>query len=803
MKEKIRHFFNYQNYDYKFTLRRFIDRCRRCVSLLFKQTGTIRRIGLIIMSLLVVQGILHFLDIASLSTNVLANIFISAGAMTGGIIAIVFTLSIFAQQNAANLYSSQYFEVYTHDWKEKSTYFVIVIIILLFFGAGIFFNSSSQILTETIKISGIYFSLFSIGLIFALIDWQYEHVRIKINPLNALKFLEKQAIKSLNDIHKNAERIAKIIKAKNTDVTKELALASAYNYLSPYIANIDKQLENLFEISMKLSDRQEVNATNRGLAAVHNILSKYFELRKDSSLALTSHLYILAVESDSQGFLTKSLERLNSAGEKFIRTKKTENAIYIIDIYKSLARHVKEIKFLGQSNENPIFEQIKGYFIYYIDFAVREKDQEIVFQGVQALKNFALIAIEKKLLPALLGIQKDFMKLATFGITEKKTFIIDVCVDGWLTIIKNVFFYKFFVTRYAISEALDNIGKTTVYMYMATKTGYLSNDFISSMSLSKPYNEMSETISLILSNYFEIKKEREKSSYKSDVVVLFKELYSSLRNLSEEIKECSSVLIDSIGRLIFYIDSSLIKLVKEDDFNDIRDSLLKCLGWYIHLPSLFVYHTEIFKSSNAFNTLIDSIAKTGIMLFKIKDSDKLIMDCVSALNSTVKQSLKKIERGHGYDEPRIMQKLVYLGVLALKHNKESILTEVGIRIYEFEELYKKKYLSDLRLPKGIDPDKVIGLPKEDQLYLDIFEWRNDFVQHKYNRHRLMDDSKDRMFGLIDELDIDRFMFEIWGSFPDGSSIEQEIEEKFKKERKTVKIKELIIILQNIFNNKSK
>lgn len=788
---------SYFCYGYKIITWRFTTRCRKLSFIFSDYSDSFRRIILIVTPFAISFFIIQSVNISSLANNLFATYLITVGAMTGGIISIVFTLSIFAQQNAADLYSSQYFEVYAHDWKEKFIYGLIVIITLIFFGLGVFFYTDSQVITEAVKICTVYFSLFLIGLIFALVDRQYENIRRKVNPINALTFLEKQAIKFLNSVHKDAKRIAKIIKAKNTETSEELALVSVYNnYLFPHLTNLDRQIENLFEISMKLSERQEIKTTNRGLSAVHNILTKYFELRKTSSMALASRIDFFVVESDSQSFLTKTFERFNNTGEKFIRSQKVENAIFIIDIYKSLAKNSKEIEFINRENENPIFDQTKGYFILYLEFAIREKNHEIVFQSAQALNHFALIAVEKNLQASLFGIQKNFQKLANFGVVEKKTFIVDECFRGWLLIIQNVFMCNFFVAKFAVSEALKDIKDTTVYVHMAIKTGYLEDNFTSRMTLSRAYDEMMVSIHLIINNFFELKDGKEKSYYKSNIIELFEELCSSLRRLSEEINDCDSTLIDSIGRLIFNINSLIINLLEKDEFNDGKDDLLKQLGWNIHLPYWFFHHAENFESSNALNTLTDSVVKTGLLLFKTKDNEKLIMDCVNSLYSITKQSLEKTKGGSGCDEPRIMKKIVYLGVLALKHNKQDILIEVGLKIYEFEELYKVKYLSNLKLPKGVDPDNVIGMPKKDQLYQEIFKWRDDFARHKYNRHGLMDDAKDKMFELIDELDIDRFMFEVWSSFPAHSSIQQEIEEKYRKKIKQENIAKLIMVLKS-------
>lgn len=57
-----------------------------------------------------------------------------------------------------------------------------------------------------------------------------------------------------------------------------------------------------------------------------------------------------------------------------------------------------------------------------------------------------------------------------------------------------------------------------------------------------------------------------------------------------------------------------------------------------------------------------------------------------------------------------MLKPCYLRVLALEEKNRRIVTEIGVSIYEFDELFQKKYFSNLH--PGIDPDKgtVIVFP---------------------------------------------------------------------------------------------
>ena len=57
--------------------------------------------------------------------------------------------------------------------------------------------------------------------------------------------------------------------------------------------------------------------------------------------------------------------------------------------------------------------------------------------------------------------------------------------------------------------------------------------------------------------------------------------------------------------------------------------------------------------------------------------------------------------------------------------------------------------------------------------------------------RIRDDAQAIMYSLVEPIDIDRFMFEVWGSFPADSEIEVEIQEKFKRKAELKKLVNLL------------
>ena len=298
-------------------------------------------------------------------------------------------------------------------------------------------------------------------------------------------------------------------------------------------------------------------------------------------------------------------------------------------------------------------------------------------------------------------------------------------------------------------------------------------------------------VTSITSTLYNLQDDKTMKFYKYHLINFMEKLYGSLRTMSEELQNADRVFIDSIGRLLSDINELIVQLLDSQEFEEQRDDLEKRLAWNIHLPYWFLHNAKQVRLSHAFDTLYEVPAKTGISLFQKSFVDNLIEDCIDCLYSMVKHVLEYSTDGNHYAEPRLMERIVYLGILALKHNKQGLFVNVGIKIYEFEDLYFKKYIAALKLPEGVDPLSVSGLPKKERLLNEVFQWRDQFNRNKYDSHRLSDRAEEKMYPLIDESDIDRFIFEVWGIILDDSSLNKEIEQRDRKQL----LRRLLIALQ--------
>ncbi len=786
MKERKRGYRQYLKYNWALTVWICRLRIKRLLNYLRNHFDVLLRASFIGLALFI--GLLfEIFGGTAFTQDILSNYLMAIGAMSGGIIAIVFTISIFLLQNAADLYSSQYFEIYIHDFREKLIYFFVTIITIIFFGAGLYVGSLGKVEDITSSVI-VWVSLVLIGTIFILIDWQYKIVRQKINPSKAIEFLEEQGVKFLDQAQTDAKQIAKIIILRDKKVTEHEVLAEIYNRpLQPYINNLDRQLENIIEISTKLADKQEVATVNRGLTAFYNVFRKFLEVRKTSSVAIPSDVAFLAIESDSQSFIFRNFDRLNKIGEKFIKEGKDENATYILTIYDLLAKKAKDITYLGVSGASPILETLIGCLENFIEMGMRHKNLEVVFQGTEKLGNIAIDVAEIGLSPALKGIQDKVFEIAIYGITEKRTVIVDKCNDVYLRIIDALFISKKIVARYYSNDVLKNISLIAQYVFLAKSKGILINDFGSSFTMIRAYDKLYALVINIVNHYSALTNEKEKDRYRSDVTHLFNDIYTSLQIMSENLKHCDNLIIESIGRLTYNINDLITSLIENPEFDDEKDKLHKRLSMNIHLPAWFAYYADKFNAgSNNFRSLTESVVKTGILAFeKLNDKD-LVKLAIDSLSSLTNHALAKNTDSYGYDEPRIFKKACYLGILALKKGWKDIFEEVVTKIHDFESKYENKYFSNM--PPEIDPDRLS--PSKDQLKVELVRWSDEFDHERFNGNLgIRDDAESMMYNLIEREDIDWFIYRVWGKWDAHSSINDAIEKEITEANEKAKAEE--------------
>jgi len=162
--------------------------------------------------------------------------------------------------------------------------------------------------------------------------------------------------------------------------------------------------------------------------------------------------------------------------------------------------------------------------------------------------------------------------------------------------------------------------------------------------------------------------------------------------------------------------------------------------------------------------------------------EKIAQDAIDAVTQIAIDIFEK-EGGeciYGRTPPRTMETACYIGIVALKNKMPVIVEHLKKQLDKFQEKYEKETIS--KLPKD---HKGIG-PRKDQICHDLFRLRDDCMEAMHDRlsRRIIDRASDRLLEKIDLADLDRFIYEFWKTWVEGSSIEAEIAAENQKGKET-------------------
>jgi hypothetical protein len=278
-------------------------------------------------------------------------------------------------------------------------------------------------------------------------------------------------------------------------------------------------------------------------------------------------------------------------------------------------------------------------------------------------------------------------------------------------------------------------------------------------SVGQGYARLAEDIASLaeaVSDWFE---DAQKRRVLSNLSTLFDSTYTSLRSLSQIVKNCDAPFILDIAALIETVLRCSIRVSEDaEQRKDLRrrDDFEKHLSSFTHLPYWFVHHAPSFESTHAFDLLADTPIKVGLLLIQRKAwPDKAVETAKSAFAVT-KEMLAKGKNRYGYDEARHMLSICFLGVLARAKSDALVLQAVVAAIREFDEAYKRAYVEASKATAG-----SVGA---NQLLIEALRWREEFERDKYNRPPMMDRSSDLILRWARVDDVDRFLHEVWASF---------------------------------------
>ncbi len=762
-----------------------------------QHTKFLRHIFLVICAVILAYFLIQFTDLTdpkTASISSFADYLSTIGAMVGGVLAVVFSLTIFGQQSILDVHSTKLLHKYVYGIREKSTFFGISFITLLFFVASRWSANVIEPNPVTYSIL-IYGSSMLVAVVFVLVDLLYQRVSGKSSSAEIFGFLQKESLAVLKKIDKYSQRLVNIGVAegrvKKQEVQMGLLKAQSRAAVSKtFRAELDEKLKVIYEITVRLIARKEYEPANNGLRTLHAVIREYLLLVKDSSTSIPANssslgvLGLLARQSDSVDFLNTNLERLARIGEQNVLNENVQNLQLVTDVFKALVAQAESINHVGNDTENYILPLIIGYQTEYLEFAILQNNLESVWQTAQALDNMAGSAVRGKSQQAQQQIRESIDKVILFGIKNDRSFVINECMNAVLVSIMSLFHDKMPYAYTSIDDSLKQVAAKTELIYVGVKTGILTDQF----TTTHFFTQWLIHFPVLINQYQDIVDKREKESYREKLIQTTKGLQRQLRHISENIKDVDNPLVEVIGRVIDAMGEYLIYFLNHPDFIDEKREIEKVLYGYIHLPGWFVHHATTYEKNNQNRSLVEAITKIGIFLFEKYRDERLIEACIDSLFTLVKALFEKNPKSYLFDEARVMVKICYLGVLARKHSMKRLYALVRVKILEFDRLYAAAYQKELKkvpqdLRAQIEARTVYGFPDKERLKQEVFAWRNDVYRDTSGgMARMMGDSRGIVQDSVTIEDIDWFMWEVWSEIDASSSISDKIDLQWARER---------------------
>lgn len=682
------------------------------------------------------------------------SFFTAGGAMIGGILAIIFALSILLMDKAEKI-PVGFYDIAAKDRIHNIIYILISFCSLILFAFALTYGKLQSDLSKY-ALEG---ALLLIGTVFYLVFILYQRVLNKLNPNFVLSEVHNLAIKELMRVKKRAEEIAEVLSKDpviDKEVTRQTILAKSYQYFKPDINKINASLNYLYDYHDRLVANREHSSATKVLQIIERILIKYFETRKESSVILPSG-FLLTTTSDSKDFLTPVLERLLSIGEEYMRNNSNTGITKVIYVFRDLCIVAADIKYVtGRGSDNPILEQCRGYLDQLMDSAVKLKSLEGTFQGATVYKDLGVITVRKNLFHEMSPVLNSLEEIAISGLINRQDAVLSESINSYNAILIELVFSSGFNLEIELKSLLEKVQNIILLAYISVAAGGLQGNYLTQTSLALPFETLKDCIYGLAKKIEEKKTPEEMRHLKSTFFDVVEETRSTLRYLSEKMKNADHLLINTFGTVIAEIGELLLELSINPKWNPEKGQLHDQVAWYIHQPKWFTYEVPKIKDNLSFDSLIEAVTKIGLKALQVGDSE-IAIEAEKIINSFAVEMITKEDDSHsrfGFTEPRIMERACFVGILALKLVKNEAVEALKPLIKGFETAYKTFWFPDEKEPTS---------PKMNQLMLEVMQLSDEAGQYRDPLAlRMLDSSRERILELVTKDDIDKFILAIWG-----------------------------------------
>ncbi len=646
----------------------------------------------------------------------------------GASIAIIFSFSTFILQSTADLFSTQYLNKFIEDKKEKYIFWALVALTTGSFLTPIFIHH----FVIEILVTVMFFA-------FLLIYLLYKELRKRINPETTLGKIRDDAFFQLENNHKILKKHANIQNKiyQYVDEQKDISLAIQYKSSPTWNVLALENVKYLYEIGLRLLSKNEINSFNVTLRYIHDIYIKHLSLRYEHIIRLPADLWG-TYKFEDEGFTIKILEYIESISNRLIQDKRKENIYYLLNVYENLIANLVLFKYADKNpsaqGENPILNLVLGYYLGLISKLVQTNERDWVWESIKSVSKVSdttLKASYSHFNHNQLNQTIDEIMRNCLSTSGQETFLktltnitFNQITIGWEKYSHNQIFWQ---------DLFKTHKKSTIALALSPGIN---------LSINELHMSFHVWLVNLINSIYQLEDVKKQSEFIDKYVDLLEKWSDYLLDLSRDVglenKQLGLPIIQSVENNLRIINS--IRVKHQVDLNKLYRTQFHVFSWYFH-------KTEVVEESFLFN--LEQIQEFLLHEINSNLSEGIdSKDSVSLYIRLVQQHFEKVSLGYGYNHPRVIEKLIPLGLLLTKY---SLDTDEVVKLID---ALNKKYLElnkayfDLK-----DQGSNIMGPNRYQLCSEIHDLKGDIFS--YNNGMAMG---------IKHLLKEEITAEVWDSF---------------------------------------
>lgn len=689
-----------------------------------------------------------------LTKDTATTLFIGAATMIGASIAIVATFGQFTIQYAAEKLPKNFYNVAINLKTYFFIFWCLCFVTFTLFLEGLLYGKVQLGLSEM----SIQVGFILIGTSFYLIYKLFITVINDVNPNNILIRVKKNIETTIKKIYERVKGYAELMllhpnNRNQYDLKQALTSLFQGDSVKSQLGYFASNADFLFDYHDQMFHSYQTSTALEVLHIIESLVLNYIDIRKDSSVALPNPEAILVFTSDSEHILQPILERMRGISDLYMIQNKTAGIQEIISIFQNWATKSSEVNYLGLSiPENPILEQISGYFNFTVENAKRTESIEYMFQSGYFYRHILGISIDKNFIHIFSANLSNLEKLGLKGLALSE--------DGVIKQIFDVYDYVLRKITDGNSDTLfrltiESLEKISILACKTYNTHTTSDVYVIQQYVAKPFNTLKELIQTYSQEALQETNETRRGEIVEKLLALQDELQSILRSLARNLKDPNHFIITSLAPDIRDIGLILLILSENSIFSSYKDRFISEARSFAVLSEFFIDQGTGVANGQEIDYIVEAISRIGLKGLII-NANSVGESAISSLSRMAFNILNN--SGTMYVECDVMEHACFLGILANKKNLNDILTTLKASILNFMDEYKSKHYSNV--PEGVDPYRIS--PPPDKLKRDLEQLVNN-RRAWYGREFLgVRETKEDLFEVITAEDIENFIIKVWG-----------------------------------------